>query len=558
MSPHRRSRTDDFIVQGSILAGAAMLTKIIGALYRIPLTRILGDFGMGVYSSAFEIYALALIFSSFAYPIAVSKLVSTRIARGQRQNAHRVFIFSLIFSVVVGLLSASLIFFNADFIASTLFTSPLSSHAIRILAPGLFVVSIMGVFRGYFQGMGTMIPTAASQVIEQIFNAVVSIIGAIVLIGVGVRVADEIRDTSGTYPLTYGAAGATLGTVAGAIVGLLFLLLAYLLYGKSLKKQLRTDRTKKREDYNRIGTLFMITIMPIMFTTAAYNINNLLDISLFTNVMHVQGYDTYTYTSLLGTYTGRYLILINIPLAMANGLAASVIPTLTAAVVEKNNKTIRNRIGQTLQLTTLIAIPCFVAYVVLALPLMTVVFGEPSPLASNLLMIGAVTVVMYSLATVTNSILQGLDRIYIPARNAVIALVIHIITVLIMLIVLRWGIHSLVASNIVFAFVMCSLNIRAIKKHSGYKQDVERLYIKPLIAAIVMGMVAYVTYFLVDFVIDSIALQMVIVIPIAVVVYLFLVIKIGTLTRESMSQLPLGARLYKIARATRALPRNFD
>ena len=555
MSPHRRNRTDDFIVQGSILAGAAIITKIIGALYRIPLTRILGDFGMGVYSSAFEIYALALIFSSFAYPIAVSKLVSTRIARGQRHNAHRVFIFSLIFSVIVGLACASLIFFYADFIASTLFTSPLSSNALRVLAPGLFVVSIMGVFRGYFQGMGTMIPTAISQVIEQIFNAVVSIIGAIVLIGVGARVAG-LR-ASETYPLTYGAAGATLGTVAGAVAGLLFLLLAYFLFGKSLKKQLRADRTKKREDYNRIGTLFMITIMPIMFTTAAYNINNLLDISLFTNVMHVQGYDTYTYTSLLGTYTGRYLILINIPLAMANGLAASVIPTLTASVVEKDNKTIRNRIGQTLQLTTLIAIPCFVAYVVLATPLMTVVFGEPSPLASNLLAIGAVTVVMYSLATVTNSVLQGLDRILIPARNAFIALVIHIITLLTMLVVLRWGIHSLVASNIVFAFVMCSLNLRAIKKHSGYKQDVERLYIKPLIAAIVMGMVAYLTYLLVDFAIEGIALQMMIVIPIAIIVYLFLVIKIGTLTKESLLQLPLGTRLYKVAKVTRALPKHF-
>ena len=557
MSPHRRNRTDDFIVQGSILAGAAMLTKIIGALYRIPLTRILGDFGMGVYSSAFEIYALALIFSSFAYPVAVSKLVSTRIAKGQRQNAHRVFIFSLMFSVVIGLLSASLIFFNADFIASTLFTSPLSSNALRVLAPGLFVVSVMGVFRGYFQGMGTMIPTAISQVVEQIFNAVVSIVGAIVLIGVGTRVAGELR-ASATYPLTYGAAGATLGTVAGAITGLLFLLLAYFLYGKSLKKQLRTDRTRKKEDYNRIGTLFIITIMPIMFTTAAYNINNLLDISLFTNVMHAQGYDTYTYTSLLGAYTGRYLLLINIPLAMANGLAASIIPTLTRAVVDKDKKNIRNRIGQTLQLTTFVAIPCFVAYVVLATPLMTVIFGEPSPLAANLLVIGAITVVMYSLATVTNSILQGLDKIFIPARNAVIALVIHIITVLVMLIVLRWGIHSLVASNIVFAFVMCALNISAIKKHSGYRQDVERLYIKPLIAAIVMGLVAYITFLLVGFITEVIVLQMVIVIPIAMIVYLFLAIKIGTLSKANMLQLPLGARLYQVAKVIRALPRDFE
>ena len=557
MSP-QRSRTDDFIVQGSILAGAAMLTKIIGALYRIPLTRILGDFGMGIYSAAFEVYALALIFSSLSYPIAVSKLVSKRIAAGQRKNAHRVFIFALFFSSIVGIIFASLIFIFADDIATSLFGSPLSSDALRVLAPGLFIVAILGVFRGYFQGMGTMIPTVVSQVVEQIFNALISIIGAILLLGVGTRAAEELLRASETYPLTYGAAGATLGTVAGAIIALVFLLFAYGLYSKSLRKQIQGDRTRKREGYNRVGLLFMMTIVPIMFTTAVYNINNLLDLALFNNIMRAQGYDTYTYMSLQGIYMGRYMVLINIPLAMANGLAASVIPSLITEVATGNTKSIQGRIGQTLRLTTLVAIPCFVAYVVLAAPLMHLVFGESPPIAATLLAIGAITVVMYSLATVTNSILQGLDKINIPARNAAIALCIHIITVLIMLVVLRWGIYSLVASNIVFAFTMCVLNMKAIRKHSGYRQDVEKTYIKPLIAAIVMGMVAYVVYLLAGLVTEGYIIPMLLVIPIATIVYLFIVIKIGTLSKEDMLRMPLGIRLLSVARSVGALPKNFE
>ena len=557
MSPQRRSRTDDFIVQGSILAGAAMVTKVIGALYRIPLTRILGDFGMGVYSAAFEVYALALIFSSFSYPIAVSKLVSTRIAAGQRHNAHRVFIFALIFSSIVGVIFASLTFFFADVITTSLFGSPLSSNALRVLSPGLFIVAILGVFRGYFQGMGTMIPTAVSQVTEQIFNALISIIGAILLIGVGRRVAEELVNVPETYPFTYGAAGATLGTVAGGIIALVFLLFAYRLYSNSLKKQIKGDRARKKEGYNRIGLLFMMTIVPIMFTTAVYNINNLLDLALFNNIMGAQGYDTYTYMSLQGIYMGRYMVLINIPLAMANGLAASVIPSLTAEVAKGNEKSIQGQIGQTLRLTTLVTIPCFVAYVVLATPLMHLVFGESPPIAGTLLAIGAVTVVMYSLATVTNSVLQGLDRINIPARNATIALCIHMVTLLTMLVVLRWGIYSLVVSNIVFAFTMCVLNIKAIKKHSGYKQDIEKTYIKPLIAAIVMGMVAYLVYLLTGLVVEGVINPMLIVIPVATVVYLFIVIKLGTLSKEDMLRLPLGPRFYSVAKAVGALPRKF-
>jgi stage V sporulation protein B len=559
MSPHnRRNKVDDFIVQGSILAAAAVITKIIGALYRIPLTRILGDIGNGIYSAAFEVYALALIFSSLSYPIAVSKLVSVRVAAGQRRNAFRVFIFALIFSAIVGLISSALIFFNADFIATSIFGSELSASALRVLAPGLFIVAILGVFRGYFQGMGTMIPTAISQVVEQIFNAIISIVGAIILIGVGIRATQSLRATGDTYALSYGAAGASLGTVIGALVALLFLLFAYYMYRNTLRRQLRADRTKRKEGMDRVALVFMMTIVPIMFTTAVYNINNLLDLALFNNIMRAQGYDTDTYIALQGIYTGKYLVLINIPLAMANGLAASVIPSLTKLVAGKDNKAIQGKIGQILRLTTLIAIPCFVIYVILASPLMILLFNDPSTTPATLLSIGAVTVVMYSLATVSNSVLQGLDKINIPARNAGIALGIHIVTVLIMLIVLRWGIYSLVASNIVFAFTMCFLNIKAIRKYSGYKQDVERIYIKPLIAAIVMGIAAYVTYLLADLAIGGIVIPMIIVILVAIPVYLFLVIKIGTLSKSDMLQLPLGARLLNLAKTTKALPRNFE
>jgi stage V sporulation protein B len=559
MSPHnRRSKVDDFIVQGSILAIAIMITKIIGAVYRIPLTRILGDIGNGIYSAAFEVYALALIFSSLSYPIAVSKLVSARVAAGQRRNAYRVFIFALIFSGVVGLISSSLIFLNADFIATAIFGSELSASALRVLAPGLFIVAILGVFRGYFQGMGTMIPTAISQVVEQIFNAVISIVGAIILIGVGVTATQSIRVTGDTIALSYGAAGASLGTVIGALVALLFLLFAYFIYRNTLRRQLRSDRTKRKEGMDRVALVFMMTIIPIMFTTAVYNINNLLDLALFNNIMRAQGYDTDTYIALQGIYTGKYLVLINIPLAMANGLAASLIPGLTSAVAGKDKKAIQGKIGQVLRLTTLIAIPCFVVYAVLASPLMILLFNDPAATPATLLSIGAITVVMYSLATVSNSVLQGLDKIYIPARNAGIALGIHILAVLIMLIVLRWGIYSLVAGNIVFAFTMCFLNLKAIRKYSGYKQDVERIYIKPLIAAIVMGIAAYVIHLLADLAFGGTVIPIIIVIPIAALVYSFLVIKIGTLSKTDMLQLPMGARLLRVAEVSRALPKNFE
>ena len=184
-SNKKTKKKDDFLMQGAILAVAMFLTKIIGVVYRIPLTNILGDEGNGFYGYAFEVYAMALMLSTFSLPVAVSKLVSARLAMHQKRNAFRVFLGALAFSIVVGLVISLLIFFGAGAISTHMMESPLSVYALRVLAVGLFIVAVLGVLRGYFQGLGTMVPTAISQIIEQIINAIVSIAGAKVLLEVG-------------------------------------------------------------------------------------------------------------------------------------------------------------------------------------------------------------------------------------------------------------------------------------------------------------------------------------------------------------------------------------
>ena len=158
----RREKKDDFLMQGMILAVAMVLTKVIGVVYRIPLTNILGDEGIGFYGYAFEVYAMALMLSSLSLPTAVSKLVASRMAMRQRRNAFRVFQCAFVFSATVGILTTLLIFFGAESISVNLMKSPLSVYALRVLAVGLFIVAILGVLRGYFQGLGTMMPTTVS------------------------------------------------------------------------------------------------------------------------------------------------------------------------------------------------------------------------------------------------------------------------------------------------------------------------------------------------------------------------------------------------------------
>ena len=550
-SHKQKKRKDDFLMQGAILAIAGVITKIIGVVYRIPLTNILGDEGMGFYGYAFEVYALALLLSSLSLPTVVSKLVSARMAMRQRRNAFRVFVCSLVFSLVIGAVFALIIFFGADLISTHIMESPLSAYALKVLAPGLFIVSVLGVLRGYFQGLGTMVPTAVSQVIEQIVNAVISLAGASILFGIGIKAAEkQNNDLMGP---AYGAAGGTLGTIAGALSALFFLLFAIFVYRGVIRRQLRTDRTRRQESYGRILKILLITLVPIIFSTAIYNINQLLDMTIFNKIMAAQGYSEEKYMALLGIYSGKYNTLLSVPLAMANGLAASIIPSLTGAVARNDRPQIHNKINQSVRFTMLIAIPCFVGFVVLASPIMVLLFGDSSRTPALLLAVGSITLVFYCLSTVTNSVLQGLDKISVPAKNAGISLVVHIISLLIMLIVFKWNIYALVGSNIVFALCMCILNIRAIHKANGHRQEMEKTFVKPLLAAVIMGVVTYAVHLVLDLLIGG-RIPTILSILAAVAVYAVSILKLGAVSPEDIRDLPQGRKILRICRKLHLLP----
>lgn len=549
----RKQKKDDFLMQGMILAVAMVMTKVIGVVYRIPLTNILGDEGMGFYGYAFEVYAMTLILSSLSIPTVVSKLVAARVAVRQRRNAFRVFVCAFLFSAAVGILVALLIFFGADAISLHMMKSPLSAYALKVLALGLVIVAVLGVLRGYFQGLGTMLPTAVSQIIEQIINAVVSIVGASILFGIGTEAAQEKGEE--LLAPAYGAAGGTLGTVAGALFALFFLGFAFLIYRPVIYRQVRMDHIRKRESYRRILKILLLTMAPVIFSTAIYNINQIMDLTIFNSIMSAQGYTEKEYMAMQGIFTGKYNTLINVPLAMANGLAASVIPSLTAAVTKRDRKLVHAKISQTLRFTMAIAMPCFVGFTVLASPLMVFLFNDGSKTPAALLVAGSITVVLYCYSTIANSILQGLDEMGTPAKNAGISLVIHLAALFIMLVVLKWNVYALVGSNIVFSLCMCILNARAIRSACGYRQEIDRNFIKPLTAALIMGIFTYLVHLILDITVGGRFFPTVVSILVSVLVYAVAALRLGVFTGQDIRDLPQGNQIYRACRKYHLLPR---
>ena len=546
------AKNDDFIAQGAILAAATVLTKVIGVVYRIPLANILGDAGNGFYGYAYQIYAMALMVSSLSLPTAVSKLVSGRLAVGQKRNALRVFACSMLFAVVMGLAVTAAVFFGADAISVHAMKSPLSVYALKMLAPGLLIVAIMAVIRGYFQGLGSMMPTAVSQIIEQLIRAVISIAGAGIFVDLGTTAGREAgEDLLGP---AYGAAGATLGTVLGALIALIFLGVVLWAYRGRMRRQYRTDRSQKLDSYRHILKVLVFTAIPILFSTAIYNINQILDLTIFNHIMEAQGYVEEEYMALQGIYSGKYDTLVNVPLSIPTALCASVVPSLTAAVATRSRKLVHEKIDQTLRLNMVITIPCGVGFLVLASPLMVLLYNDDGKTAAGLLMMGSIVVVLYAWASILNSILHGLNYISSPAKNAAIALVVHLIAFVIMMTVFRMNVYALAAGNIVFSLCMCWLDQRKVHKVCGFRINIRDTFLKPLAASAVMGVAAFLVWFGLDRLIGGRWIPVCAALVAAVAVYAAVVLKIGTLSEDDILALPMGARLLRYCRKLHLLP----
>ena len=360
-----KKKGQNFLVQGSILAAASIVSRLIGLIYRVPLTNIIKDTGMGYYQFAFEIYSILLIISSYSIPLAVSKLVSARVAKGEYKNAQYIFKHALRFALGIGLIVGAIDYFGAPFfVRFSKYTE--AAFAIRTLAPTLVIMSVLGVFRGYFQGLGTMMPTATSNIFEQIANAIMSIAAAYILFQIGLKSGQETA---------YGAAGGTIGTGVGAFTALLVVVGVYLLYRRTMKKKIRRDAYSDENPVQDVYKVLILTIVPVILSTAVYNISGLLDGLIFSNAEYYKGVEESVYTGLYGSYSAKYRVLINVPTAIAASLSSAIIPTLIASIARKDYRDAKRKISYSLRFVMIISIPCAVGMAVLARPIMTLIFG---------------------------------------------------------------------------------------------------------------------------------------------------------------------------------------
>lgn len=547
MSNKSKKNSTSFLVQGSILAIASLVSRIIGLIYRIPLTRILGDLGMSYYGTAYKIYNILLIISSYSLPLAVSKMVSANISQGRRRNVYRILKCALIFGTISGTLSALVLYFGADFITGTLMRTPLSIFAVETLVPVLFIMAILGVMRGFFQGLGTMMPSAVSQILEQIANAIVSVWAAYVLVSAGAK-AGALLGAEENYAAAYGAAGGTIGTGTGAFVALLFCTFVMIAYLSKFKKTLRKERKTNVDSYGSIFHLLILTIIPVLLSSTIYNCNAIIDEAVYKNIAFWQGYSDTAIQIPNGIFSGKYQTLINIPISIASAMAASSVPALTAAFSSGKRQEVKRQIGMSTRFIMVIAFPCTVGMTVLASPILQFIFNDSSELAARMLQVGAVSILFFSLSTLSNGLLQGINRMKEPIKNALIALVLHLFVLVGLMLGFDLNIYAVVIANAAFGLIMCILNARSIKKYIGYRQEIKKTYLVPAIAALGMGIVVWLVYQGVLYLIRINSVATIVAIFAGAVVYVVFLLLLKGLNEQEILKFPKGVLFVRLAK----------
>ena len=535
----------NFIIQGSILAIAGIIVRLIGMLYRIPLANYIGDEGNGYYSAAYNIYSIMLILSSYSLPVAVSKMVSARLARGQYRNARKILRAALFYATIVGGVGFCALWFGSGFFAEHVIKMAYSAYALKVLAPTVWIMAYLGVLRGFFQGHSTMVPTAVSQIFEQIVNAVISLLAAKSLFDLGVK--SNLVYGSTEYSYAFGAAGGALGTGAGALTALILFVGLYLMYRPKMKRRIRKEQGTSAEGYGMITSTLFLTVVPIIVSSSLYNSSTVIDNVLFGQIMTGLG-EAKQIASQWGIYSGKYHLLFNIPVAVANSLSSSLIPALSRAVAEKDRKQTLNRIASAIRFSMIIAIPSAVGLAVLAAPISNLLFpGRDNTDLIKMTCYGSSAVVVYSLSTVTNAVLQGINRMKTPIRNAGISLVLHTVILFVMLRYLHMGIYGVLYANILFALFICILNARSIARFKRYRQEVKKTFLIPMVASAVMGAAAFGVYRAAYSVFGNL-ISTGISVLVAVAVYFVLLILLKGVDTQELRSMPGGTRLSGLAR----------
>ena len=376
-----------------ILGFGNLLVKLIGLVFKIPLSRLLGDEGMGYFNTGYTVYSWLFLIGCTGFPVAVSMLVSEATERDGEETAgaRRVLSVSLAFLFALGLIGCFILSFFSSAIALRI-GNPGSAGAISSIAPAVLFCSLSGGIRGYFQGKKRMGPTAVSQLIEAALKLVLGI-------------AFARRALSSGYDLPTVAASAIRGVTVGTVASAVFLLLELLWEPKDA---LNKYKGKKRGDFRPVSRRLLSIAFPITFSATVMSVTGLIDLVLVMQRLVHGGMDLSSATALFGNYTTLSVPFFNLPGILIAPIATGIVPFLSSDLAAGDDATANTRSLSAIRFAVVLSVPAALGLGLFGGRILSLFFVRSSAaLAATTLALLSPGIVFLSLVTVSAAILQA-------------------------------------------------------------------------------------------------------------------------------------------------------
>lgn len=468
-----------FVKGAAVLGIAGILVKILGAIFRIPLVSIISSTGMGYYSSAYPIYVMLLAIATSGFPIAISKMVAQRRAKGRIHEANDVFKTILPFMLLLGILTSTGLFFLSDTIATSMLHNPKSVYSLKALSLALFFVPIMSSFRGFFQGRNTMVPSALSQIIEQTGRVLIGLSLAYVMVGRG---------------LEYGAAGASMGATAGAVFGTVTVFFLYLRERTVIERENRSSLDYEKESSRNVISELMVIAIPIIIGALVKPIMDFIDANMVIGLLMKNGMSELEANSNLGQLSGMATTMVNLPSIVISAIAMSVVPVISYEYFRGGLQKAQKNAILAIRFAVLIGLPAGVGLMSLSEPIMSLLFPkESSASPGQILFIAAAGVVFLSCIQVLTAILQAVGKVHIPVINLAVGVIFKIGITYTLTSNPNFGVRGAAVGTLVAYVVAALLDFIAVKKVLDLKFDLKKFLLRPFIVSVGMGVLAFLT-----------------------------------------------------------------
>lgn len=535
-------KKQNFVKGAIILVAANTISKVLGAVFKIPITYILKEEGMAIFNSAMQIYVTVLTVITAGIPIAISKLVAEQTVSGSEKDIHKTVHICEILLVILGIIGSAVLFFGADFFAAVIKDSQ-TAPAIKAISPAVFFVAVGVVYKSYYQGTQNMSPTAISQVIEAVIKLTVGYGLAVWLVGKSIR---EI------------SAGAIFGTTIGEIVATFILLILYI--PDKLESNRKFIDTEDGIKYTDIIKNIAKIALPLTLATAIGSILSAADISLirirlqdinFTQESAQYMIDCYSrYTDvfdnlknnlnmgaegarwLYGAYSGYALTVFHLPPGIVGTLGVSILPVIASSYSLGDIKKAARSTELAIRIVILISLPCAVGMMMFAQPVLELLFKNTA--SAQMLKIISPGIVTVCLTTITTAVLHASGHIITPFKNMIIGTICKLAAIYFLAVIPQINILAAPISTNIDYFVTVILDLYAVKKILNIKPDIKGMIIKPVFSTAVMAVMVWLLYAPMCAAVGNSGIGLALTVCIGGLVYAISLIMVGAVTKNEI------------------------